>query len=138
MKAGTEWPSSFLGFYNERGEYVSVIHSHTESQNVLKCGWEWRCQPMPKRPPRWPEPWELCGYTWLCEWYSENVEVADTFGYVSPEHWMELVGHNSQYNCDFGSFDILECRSFGGQATWFMVCKYWGFATRIGDNEYRI
>jgi len=138
MQAGQERPTGWLGFYKERGENVSAIGSHPEVRNVLKCGWEWRCQPMPKRPPKWPEPWELCGYTWLCHWAQESVVIADTFAYSVRSLSMELVQIHSQYNRDFGYFDILECRTFGTFDTWFMVTTYWGFATKIGDNMYRI
>ena len=138
MEAGQENPSGWLGFYQERGESVSAVGYHYETRNVLECDWQWRCQPMPKRLPDYPEPWILCGWTWLCEWYRRNVKIADTFAYSGRYMNIEMVNSYSQYNCDFGSFDILELRSYGGGASMFNVCRYWGFATKIDDNLYRI
>ncbi len=138
MQAGQEVPYGWLGFYQERGESVSAIGSHKESRSVMHCGWEWRCQPMPKRLPDYPEPWELCGYTWLCAWYYEYVDIADTFAYSGRRLQMEIVNHHSAYSCDFGTFDILECRDYGGVGTWFSVVRYWGFATKIDDNMFKI
>lgn len=138
MKAGQERPSGWLGFYQERGESVYAVHSHKEKIKVLSCGWQWRCQPMPKRPPRWPEPWELCGWTWLCKWTRDTVDIADTFSYGGRHLELELVESYSWYSYDFGKFDILELRSKGGGASMFEVTKYWGFATKIGDNLYKI
>lgn len=138
MQAGQEVPYGWLGFYQERGESVSAVGSHVEIRNVLECAWQWRCQPMPARPPRWPEPWELCGYTWLCEWIRRHVDIPDTFAYSARHLEMEIVNHHSQSNIDFGSFDILECRDYGGVGTWFSVTRYWGFATKIDKNLYKI
>lgn len=138
MQAGQEVPYGWLGFYQERGESVSAIGSHKVWMEVLRCGWEWRCQPMPARPPKYPEPWELCGYTWLCKWGMENVTIADTFAYSGRHLEMEIVNHHSWDSSDFGIFDILECRDYGGYGTWFAVTKYWGCATKVGDNMYKI
>lgn len=138
MTAGSERPTGWLGFYNERGENVSAIGSHSEYQTVLHCSWKWRCQPMPARPPRWPKAWTLCGYTWLCEWVSERVDVADTFAYSSQHRQMVIAGHHSAVSQALGTFDILELRMLGTYDGWFAVVRYWGFATRIGDNLFKI
>ncbi len=138
MQAGQEWPSGWLGFYNERGESVSVIGSHKEWREVLHCGWEWVCQPMPKRLPDYPEPWELCGWTWLCHWDWEYRTIADTFAYGGRHLEIEIVNHYTKESSDFGTFDILELRSVRGGGSMFNVTKYWGFATKIGDNMYEI
>lgn len=138
MQAGSERPTGWMGFYNERGENVSAIDSHKELRNVMRCGWEWRCQPMPARPPRWPEPWTLCGYTWLCAWHRESVDIADTFAYGSRHRQMFIVGKHSATSAALGTFNILELRMLGAPPSWFAVTKYWGFATRIGDNLFKI
>lgn len=138
MQAGQEVPSGWLGFYNERGENVSAIESHSEYRKVMHCDWEWHCQTMPARPPRWPEPWELCGYTWLCAWYWERVTIPHTFAYSSRHQEMFIVARYSASSQALGSFDILELRMLGAPPSWFAVTKHWGFATRIGDNRFKI
>lgn len=138
MQSGQENPYGWLGFYQERGENVSAVGTHREWRKVLFCGWEWRCQPMPARLPDHPEPWELCGYTWLCHWAWDRVTIADTFAYSARRLEMEIVNHHTDTSYDFGTFDILELRDYGGFGTWFAVCRHWGFATRIGDNLFKI
>lgn len=138
MQAGQENPSGWLGFYKERGESVSAIGYHYEDKNVLVCGWRWVCQPMPRRLPDYPEPWELCGWTWLCEWHRKRVKIADTFAYGGRTLNIQMVANHSAYSYDFGKFDILELRSVGGGGSMFNVTRYWGLATKIDDNRYKI
>lgn len=138
MQAGNDIPYGWLGFYQERGENVSAIGSHREWIQRLYCGWEWRCQPMPARPPEHPVPWELCGWTWLCHWAWDNATIADTFSYAGRHLEMEIVNNTSVESLDLGTFNILECRTYGTPGTWFALCVYWGFATKIADNAYKI
>ena len=138
MQAGQERPTGWLGFYQERGENVTAIGYHYEARLYLDCGWVWVCRQMPKRPPRYPEPWEHCGWAWLCEWKRKTMRIADTFAYSGRSLLMMMVNNHSCSSPDLGSFNILECTSYPPAGRWFSLCKYWGCAKRIGDNAYKI
>lgn len=63
---------------------------------------------------------------------------ADEFMYTSPDPSFELIGTARAISPDRRWFNILWCRNYATGGEFYSVVKYRGFATRVGDNRFRV
>lgn len=135
------WPpdiSGWYGFYKERGEQVSAVSGPPTApdtfersygvEDVLIVGSDGIST-------RWVgdfEVLELADFEDVAAWADPVRPAAPASGPARGEPW-EVEGWS--YDLPSGTWLETELPTL---QTWFLVCRYWGFGTRVGSNLFHV